>query len=82
MEQIQSKEKIVKPSLVEIKKDYLNITVSGYVYSFNLSSVSPRLAAASSSVQHNFTLSPSGYGIHWPDIDEDISIPALLKTNK
>lgn len=26
----------------------------------------------------NFEISPSGYGIHWPDIDEDISVKAFL----
>jgi len=26
----------------------------------------------------NFEISPSGYGIHWPDVDEDISIKAFL----
>lgn len=29
------------------------------------------------STQH-FQISPSGYGIHWPDLDEDISIKAFL----
>ena len=26
----------------------------------------------------NFTISPSGYGIHWPLLDEDISIKSFL----
>jgi hypothetical protein len=26
----------------------------------------------------NFQISPSGYGIHWPDIDEDLSVEGLL----
>ena len=25
-----------------------------------------------------FEISPGGYGIHWPDIDEDISVKAFL----
>ncbi len=25
-----------------------------------------------------FEISPSGYGIHWPDLDEDISVKAFL----
>jgi hypothetical protein len=29
------------------------------------------------SVKNNYILSPSGYGIHWPDIDEDLSIDGL-----
>ncbi|MBK6354899.1 MAG: DUF2442 domain-containing protein [Saprospiraceae bacterium] len=27
----------------------------------------------------NFIISPSSYGIHWPIIDEDISIQGLQK---
>ena len=27
---------------------------------------------------NNFEISPSGYGISWPDLDEDISIKAFL----
>ncbi|MGZ8443163.1 MAG: DUF2442 domain-containing protein, partial [Candidatus Binatia bacterium] len=24
----------------------------------------------------------SGYGIHWPDLDEDLSIDGMIKTTK
>ena len=27
---------------------------------------------------NNILISPSGYGVHWPDLDEDISIKAFL----
>ena len=39
----------------------------------------PRLRNASAEKLKNFQLSPSGYGIHWPDLDEDISIKSFLK---
>ncbi len=26
----------------------------------------------------HFEVSPAGYGIHWPEIDEDLSIDALI----
>ena len=38
----------------------------------------PRLAKASSQALNNFEISPSGYGIHWPDMDEDISIKSFI----
>ncbi|MBI4041863.1 MAG: DUF2442 domain-containing protein [Deltaproteobacteria bacterium] len=38
----------------------------------------PRLANATKKQLKNFEISPSGYGIHWPDIDEDISVKAFL----
>lgn len=44
-----------------------------------LDKISSKLKAAND-VQRNFyTVSPSGYGIHWPLIDEDLSVDSLLK---
>jgi hypothetical protein len=37
-----------------------------------------KLESAPKEQLENFQLSPSGYGIHWPDLDEDISIKAFL----
>lgn len=38
----------------------------------------PRLLGATMKQLENFEISPSGYGIHWPDVDEDISVKAFL----
>jgi len=38
----------------------------------------PRLSNANDTQRRNFEISPGGYGIHWPDVDEDISIKAFL----
>jgi hypothetical protein len=38
----------------------------------------PRLLEASKEQLERFTISPSGYGLHWPDLDEDISVRAFL----
>jgi hypothetical protein len=40
---------------------------------------SPRLAVASEQERMFAELSPGGYGIHWPLIDEDLSVNCLLK---
>jgi hypothetical protein len=40
---------------------------------------SPRLADATSEQRKNWRLIGRGQGIHWPDVDEDISIASLLK---
>lgn len=40
---------------------------------------SSRLAAASEQERLVAELSPGGYGIHWPLIDEDLSVNGLLK---
>lgn len=37
-----------------------------------------RLANAPIEKLRNFEISPSGYGIHWPELDEDISIRSFL----
>ncbi|MEQ8821996.1 MAG: DUF2442 domain-containing protein [Sumerlaeia bacterium] len=41
---------------------------------------STRLASASDAERAAMELSPGGYGIHWPLIDEDLSIPRLLES--
>lgn len=38
----------------------------------------PRLARASSAERAHYELLGEGQGIHWPDIDEDISVMGLL----
>jgi len=40
----------------------------------------PSLLAASHAKRNNIELSP--YGIHWPDLDEDLSIEGMLKGKK
>jgi hypothetical protein len=39
----------------------------------------PRLREASPKERRNWRLIGRGVGIHWPDLDEDISVSALLK---
>jgi len=40
---------------------------------------SPVLAAATAEERRRAELSPGGYGIHWPLLDEDLSIGGLIK---
>jgi len=47
-------------------------------YRFCLADVSKPLAEATATEREAYELSPSGYGIHWPLIDEDLSIDGLL----
>lgn len=39
----------------------------------------PRLQKASLAERENWRLIGGGIGIHWPDLDEDVSVAALLK---
>jgi hypothetical protein len=39
----------------------------------------PRLLHATPEQRANWRISSGGYGIHWPDIDEDLSTQGLLR---
>ncbi len=39
----------------------------------------PRLHAATPDQRENWEKAGGGYGIHWPDIDEDLSTEGLLR---
>ena len=39
----------------------------------------PRLLRASPVQRENFELLGEGHGIHWPDVDEDVSVEGLLR---
>ncbi len=42
----------------------------------------PRLSKASKSQLEKYELLGDGEGIHWPDIDEDLSVAGLLRGNR
>ncbi len=39
----------------------------------------PKLFDATSEQRRNWQISGAGYGIHWPDVDEDLSTEGLLR---
>lgn len=42
----------------------------------------PRLSHATPAERATFTISGAGYGIHWPDLDEDIGVEGMLLGKK
>jgi hypothetical protein len=42
----------------------------------------PRLAHGTSAERAHFQISGAGYGVHWPDLDEDIGVEGLLLGKK
>jgi hypothetical protein len=56
----------------------LRLRIDGKAYEFDLSKHSDRLAKASQAQREHVEISPGGYGLHWPDLDEDLSIDGLL----
>jgi len=63
---------------VKVEAGFLVVEKDGKTYRFELRKISERLSKATEEQLNQFTISPSGYGIRWNGIDEDISIPALL----
>jgi hypothetical protein len=70
--------KYYKVENAHIEKGILHLRVNGNNIQRELKDVSPILSTANEVEQKEFEVSPSGYGIHWPLIDEDISIDGLL----
>jgi Protein of unknown function (DUF2442) len=67
---------------VRFENQYLLLMVDGREYQIDLRQHSKKLAAAKQRTKANFKLSPSGYGIHWPELDEDLSIDGMIKAGK
>lgn len=58
--------------------DALSMTIDGKRYIFPYTEISSSLLNASNIERERFEVSPSGYGIHWPLLDEDLSVDGLL----
>lgn len=71
--------KIHEVQSVRTDRDYLYLTVDGRSYEIRWEDCSPRLAQALPAQRSNLEVAPSGYGLHWPEIDEDLAITPLLQ---
>src|SRR5271157_5619749 len=63
--------KITKDSLSVALRDGRTITVPLAWY--------PRLFNATAAERKNWPIAGGGYGIHWPEVDEDLSTEGLLR---
>lgn len=75
----EKKTKFHNVQALEFEGDVLILKVDNQVARIPISEVSPRLANASPQERSIYQVSPAGYGIHWPLIDEDLSVNGLLK---
>lgn len=64
---------------VDADNTYLYLEVGDKSYRIRWEDCSPRLAKANLAQRKHVDIAPSGYGIHWPEIDEDLAIAPLLK---
>lgn len=60
----------------------LIVTTEGGSFSIPWKKCSERLAHASQAERDRAELSPSGYGIHWPLIDEDLAVGPLVRSGR
>jgi hypothetical protein len=58
--------------------DHMILTIDGEEKRIRIKDVSLILDRASEKERRTFEISPSGYGIHWPLIDEDIAVDGLI----
>lgn len=67
---------------VTFDTNYIFLLIDGKSIKISLDRISKKLKSAGDIERKMFKISPSGYGIHWPLIDEDLSVDSLLKAEK
>lgn len=67
-----------KVDTVQFEGNYLILNVDDMEYKIDLKKQSKKLFLADDKEKNNYIISGSGYGISWPDIDEDLSIDGLI----
>ena len=63
---------------ISFRGDKMRLLVDGRRHEIPISKHSKKLASASPEKREHFVISASGYGIHWPELDEDLSIDGLI----
>ena len=67
---------------ITFDSSYLYLKIGEQKVKVRLSKASEKLKSAGVTEREYFVISPSGYGIHWPLLDEDLSIEGLLKISE
>lgn len=68
-----------KIGAIKFDKDSITLNIDGNEFTIPLEKLSERLKSATEIERSMYRISPSGYGIHWPLIDEDLSIDGILR---
>jgi len=58
---------------------HLYLTVDGQPYRIKWTDCSTKLSNTTTDRRTYLDVSPSGYGLHWPLLDEDLAITPLLR---
>jgi hypothetical protein len=64
---------------ITFDQNFIYLKIDGTNVKAPLDKVSKKLKSADEFQRNFYKISPSGYGIHWPLIDEDLSVDSLLK---
>jgi hypothetical protein len=72
-------EKFYEIEIIKTDDRYLYLNVDKQPYRVRWIDCSPKLAHANQVEREYIEVSPSGYGLHWPLIDEDLAVKPLLK---
>lgn len=68
-----------KIKIIRFEPEHLILNIDGYELQIPLEKLSGRLKSANDIERMLYKISPSGYGIHWPLIDEDLSVEGILR---
>ena len=63
---------------IRFSEQTMFITIDGKEYRYDLNKISRKLASAAPRERETYRISPSGYGIHWLLLDEDLFVDGLL----
>ncbi len=75
-------DKLHKIQFISFQTDKMIVEIDNQKYLIDLKNVSRRLLNATDAERSNFEITHSNYGIHWPLIDEDLSIHNLIKSSE
>jgi len=64
---------------IKFDQNFIHLNIDGNDIKVALDTLSMKLKSADEYQRMFYKISPSGYGIHWPLIDEDLSIEGILK---
>jgi hypothetical protein len=72
-------EKMHNIQSVSFEKESMILIINELEYKFDLNRLSSKLLHATTQQRNEYHISPANYGIHWPLIDEDISVKQLFE---
>ena len=60
---------------------FIILRVDSKDYRADLAQISSKLMKGTKEERETYRVSPTGYGIHWPLLDEDLSVDGLIRTS-